>query len=911
MWRGRAGAPPARRRPEARPPRYDEPVDRPERHGPQHTRQRAELHGQQLQPRRHDDGPHGVRIRERLGGREGGSPAPRIAEVQDLRKGQRRKADRGRPIRRVLERPQKRRQRRCRDEPSIETHALEEPTCQQRRSGVARRALHHLRIRRLHRQGERGQRVGDEIQIQDLEGEDDRGKPGESGDEQHGDLGQVAAEQIEDELLDVVVDDASFLDGRSHGLEAVVLQDNRRRLLGDVRAPAAHGDAHVGLAERGRIVHAVAEHGHDLAASLKGADDLQLVLGRHPTEGADPGDAGVQLAARNPGELAPVDYLGGAVEQGELAPHGLRRQPLITRDHDRSQAGAGKPGDGRFHAGGGRIHQSQEADEGQVVERGFGDRRHRARREPEHAQPGRRHVGIDPAERVPLGALEPAQLEDACRGALDAGGRRAVVVVKRRHEPPGAGERHEPEGGTVAVQGCRVESDASGGGEDGPVDGIARGRIALGRVGLPAAGEHRDLEGAAQGLIGRWIGALDRERVEASGRPDAHHRHLARRERTRLVGADHGRRPERLDGRQPADQRVPAGHAVQPHGQRDRRNRRERLGDRRDGERDRGFDHQAEPLAVQRLERADERRDAERQPHETAPEHVQASLERRTLFHEPGDERPDPPDLRSGSGRSHDGPRRAAGDRRALVGHVHAVGERCRDVEEAVRVLFDRQRLAGEGRLVDQEVGGRQQTRVGRHGLAGLQLDQIPGDEIFSRHDREPARADDRRARYVEAQECLHRLPGAILGGESDHGVQRQNSEDGARFDEVAERDRHPRGRSQQHDDDAGELVPEDPPARHPPGARQTIGAHALAPRRGFLEAESFGGRGEAVQRLTRGECVPAVLSHARRPGRVYDGGRQDPEWRSSSCSASRRAARLCVGTAEETSADRKLRTAR
>ena len=52
------------------------------------------------------------------------------------------------------------------------------------------------------------------------------------------------------------------------------------RLDGDVGA-GAHGEAEVGLGERGGVVHAVADHGHDPALVLEAADDVDLVGRQH------------------------------------------------------------------------------------------------------------------------------------------------------------------------------------------------------------------------------------------------------------------------------------------------------------------------------------------------------------------------------------------------------------------------------------------------------------------------------------------------------------------------------------------------------------------------------------------------------------------------------------------------------
>ena len=57
----------------------------------------------------------------------------------------------------------------------------------------------------------------------------------------------------------------------------------------------AHGDADVGRLERRGVVHAVAGHGDDVAVSLEGVDDPQLVLGRDPGVHRDVARRGPQL----------------------------------------------------------------------------------------------------------------------------------------------------------------------------------------------------------------------------------------------------------------------------------------------------------------------------------------------------------------------------------------------------------------------------------------------------------------------------------------------------------------------------------------------------------------------------------------------------------------------------------------
>ena len=73
--------------------------------------------------------------------------------------------------------------------------------------------------------------------------------------------------------------------------------------FGHVGAGDAHRDADVGLLERGRVVHAVAGHGDDVAARLQRLDQPQFLLGRDAGEhGGALGDVGQFFV----GELSPV-----------------------------------------------------------------------------------------------------------------------------------------------------------------------------------------------------------------------------------------------------------------------------------------------------------------------------------------------------------------------------------------------------------------------------------------------------------------------------------------------------------------------------------------------------------------------------------------------------------------------------
>src|SRR3989454_6716566 len=88
-------------------------------------------------------------------------------------------------------------------------------------------------------------------------------KKNEGRDEHDQDLPRVRGEEEGDELPDVLVDPAAFLDRGHDGRKVVVGQDHVRALLRDVRSGDPHRDAEVGPFEGGGVVDAVAGHRDD------------------------------------------------------------------------------------------------------------------------------------------------------------------------------------------------------------------------------------------------------------------------------------------------------------------------------------------------------------------------------------------------------------------------------------------------------------------------------------------------------------------------------------------------------------------------------------------------------------------------------------------------------------------------
>lgn len=76
-------------------------------------------------------------------------------------------------------------------------------------------------------------------------------------DKQDNSLGDVGGEDVEDELLDVVKDTATFLDGGDDRSEVVVTENNVGSILGDIGTGLTHGNTNISTAERGRVVNTI------------------------------------------------------------------------------------------------------------------------------------------------------------------------------------------------------------------------------------------------------------------------------------------------------------------------------------------------------------------------------------------------------------------------------------------------------------------------------------------------------------------------------------------------------------------------------------------------------------------------------------------------------------------------------
>ena len=219
-------------------------------------------------------------------------------------------------------------------------------------------------------------------------------------------------------------------------------------------------------AQRGRVVHAVAGHRHDLAALLQRPDDPDLVLGRHARVHPHVAHPLAQRLTRECGQLRPGQHRPVSVVDPQAAGDGSRGGGVVAGDHHRRMPAVRHVATALARLLARRVqqpHQPQEraapAPTSAAVrgERGKVPHRHR-----QHAQAPRRHPLRRPqrlvrvkrhaaaVRRQPVHAPRQHPLRRALGERHCAVGPRCSVVIRARSE----------EKGTSATRGSRTSSSA-------------------------------------------------------------------------------------------------------------------------------------------------------------------------------------------------------------------------------------------------------------------------------------------------------------------------------------------------------------------------------------------------------------------------------------------------------------------
>ena len=153
--------------------------------------------------------------------------------------------------------------------------------------------------------------------------------------------------------------------------------------------------------------------------------------------------------------------------------------------------------------------------------------------------------------------------------------------------------------------------------------------------------------------------------------------------------------------------------------------------------------------------------------------------------------------------------------------------------------LLDRIGFAGEQRLVDGEVARLDEAAVGGHQVAGIEHDDIAGDERLDRHLSDRPVAHHVGLDRDRAGQRLHRVLGLALLNEIEDDAQEHDRGDDGEAGEVAGQSRQAAREEEKQNERIGEAAHELPPCRRAPDGNGAVRAILREPRLGLGRGET------------------------------------------------------------------------
>ena len=158
-----------------------------------------------------------------------------------------------------------------------------------------------------------------------------------------------------------------FTHRHDDGGEGIVQQDHCSGLSCDVGASQPHGNADISLAQRRCIVDAIPGHGDDFPSRLVGAHEPELFLRTHA--GKDVGAQQCLVIGRHKSrQIGPFDGTRHSAPQSHGTANAARRHRVIAGDHDHSDPRFPAGSYGLRHVGARRVRETDETQEGQILE---------------------------------------------------------------------------------------------------------------------------------------------------------------------------------------------------------------------------------------------------------------------------------------------------------------------------------------------------------------------------------------------------------------------------------------------------------------------------------------------------------------------------------------------------------------
>lgn len=136
----------------------------------------------------------------------------------------------------------------------------EEPSADQGLLGVPWGLVHDVQIWGVESEGSGGQSISDQVDPQQLDGDQSLGHAQSSGQEDTDDLADVGGDQVTDELLHVVVDSTALLNSSHDGGEIVIGQDHLRGGFSH-SGTGAHSNTNLSLLQSRGVVHTITSLG--------------------------------------------------------------------------------------------------------------------------------------------------------------------------------------------------------------------------------------------------------------------------------------------------------------------------------------------------------------------------------------------------------------------------------------------------------------------------------------------------------------------------------------------------------------------------------------------------------------------------------------------------------------------------
>ena len=650
----------------------------------------------------------------------------------------------------------------------------------------ARLLIHDVRLELFHAQRDGRQGVADEVDPQQLDGDEGRNLEDTHTQEDDDDFGDIRPQQEADHLLDIGVDASAFLDRVDNGRKVVVRERHVRRPLGDVRARDTHRAADVRRLERGRVVDAVARHGDDLSLLLPCLDDPDLVLGRNARIDGDALDLLVQLLVAHRVQLRARDRLIALQKDTQFLSDRGRRRDVVARDHDGLDARLAADGDCRLCLGTGRVDHADEPEEGEPVFQFLagglrGDGIDVLIADGEHAERVRAHLLHRRTRRVQI-ARDAAGRHDVKR-ALDDDEVFLPHLVDRSHQLAVGIEGNARDAGIFLIEGILGIASLVRGEDNRRLGGVAQ-------VHLFAVFKLHGAVAAQRAPVQKRLDVLVRRRGVERGHFAAvqvglDERHAVLRQRARLIRADDGSTAQRLHGGQALDDGVLFDHARHADGENDGDDRGKPFGDRRDRQGDRRHEQLQPVQSDTRADNEDDDACRERDNAEVFAQLRKLCLQRGARLLLAREKVCDLAHLRLHARAGDNRRRRAVGDGAARKDHVGAVADGRVLLHLRRGVLLRRHALARERGLFRLQVGALQEPCIGGDKVARFQKDDVAGHQLGRLNDLLLAVADDARVRGGHVLERLQRLFRLALLHEPHDRVEHDDKDDERRLDKL------------------------------------------------------------------------------------------------------------------------------